>query len=155
VHTRRARFSRRKMFFLSGVIFGTILLQAAASSGILGERFWPFLNYPMYRKPHYQGENISTYRLVGILRDASEIPILPEDLHLNFWKFKTGPVAAIRLNEAALLRRYMGGYQARHPDLTAVRLEDHPKELTERGVVDAPAKMVGTMRLSSRESSDE
>ena len=45
---------------------------------------WPFLDYPMYKIPYFEGSEIPLYRVVGILPDSTEVTIRRNDLGFTF-----------------------------------------------------------------------
>lgn len=110
--------------------------------------YWPFLDYPMYSRPHARREPFDRYVLFARLEDGTEVEIVPADLSLTFWKFEKGPVRAILRDDPAQLVVYVRSYEARFGRrLTAVRLENHPRVLGEAGLTDAPVQVVKTVDL--------
>lgn len=132
----------------SAFILACLLAQAATSFTPLGERFWPFLNYHMYRKAHYEGEAVYQYALIGIAAEGDEVPIRPEDLNLTFYKFHWGLVDAIRFNDLTELNKYVSWYETKFGrQLSAVRLENHPYKIVREGIVRAEPFVVKVVAL--------
>ncbi len=133
---RRLAFLRRTTIALSSLtIFSCLVLQAFAVFHPVSPRLWPFLDYPMYGRAHYQGEAIRQFVAIGIFADASEARILPEDLGLDFWKFEYGPVQMLRRGDVESLKPYAQLYSDRqNKQLVGIRLENHPFTLSDQGV---------------------
>ena len=157
------RIKNREKFnfaFISFVILSIIILQAAASLGIVSkffynDRLWPILDYPMYSSAHYQGDSIDQYFLYGLLEDGSELPIPKEDLGLNFWKFLRGPVYAIIQDDVKLLNKYVKLYEDLHNQrLIGLRLENQPLILTKQGINPIPAQIVKTIQLGGAKKTE-
>jgi hypothetical protein len=135
----------------SGYILACLLAQAATSFTPLGERFWPFLNYHMYRKAHYEGDAVYRYALVGIPEKGDEVPIRAEDLDLTFYKFHWGLVDAIRFNDMTELKKYVGWWERKSGRrLAALRLENHPYKIYRDGIVRAEPFVVKVVPLGAR-----
>ena len=127
---------------VSALLLGVLALQAAASFGRLHPtRYWPFLSYPMYNTAHHAGDTIPDYRLVAVFSDGREAPILEEDLHLDFWQFRSGPVEAALQGRRGDLQRDLAGWErARGGRVAAIRVENHPVILRENGVAPGPVE---------------
>ena len=148
------RQRRLAMLAVSGIVLGVIGMQAAAVFRVFS--FWPFIEYAMYRRPHQEGESISRYQLVAILADSTEATITPEDLGLNFWKFRNGPVAAVLDGDEERLGQFVAVYERRHGRVVSrVRLEDHPMVLTGDGVVPGAVTRVRSLSVSAGGSGGE
>jgi hypothetical protein len=63
-------------------------LFASQNPGYSAPYFWPFMDYPMYSPPYYEGSGHDQHYVVGIREDMSEVSIHPDDLGLNFWRFR-------------------------------------------------------------------
>ena len=126
-------------------------LQTIALLGLYRGRLWPFVDYPMYRHPHYEGDSIDRYFLFGISEDNTEMPISAEDLGLNFWKFLWGFVPAVVEDRREQIEVYIDFYRTRHNKvLLGLRLENHPLVLSRNGLSPAPVQVVKTIRLKSQ-----
>lgn len=143
----------------SAVIVTVLFLQLVASfhwfGPVFGQRrrhgfFWPFLDYPMYSRPHYQGEPLPRYRLFGAFADGSEAEVTSGDLGLNFWKFEQGPVQAILRDEPDRLNRYVEAYRKKfNRQLVRLRLENHARRLSPQGIVTAPPEVIKTVEIAA------
>ena len=132
------------LFIASGLI-----LQALASFAFLDKRYWPFIRYPMYCKPHYAGEGVAHFALVGRTSDAREIELSAAALGLGFWHYMKGPVAAAETRGAEGLAPYLEDYAGRtgiHFD--AVRIVNRPVALGPRGLERRPEETVLTITVA-------
>jgi hypothetical protein len=137
------------------VILLTLLLQVAAVVNpfvkIFDDRkgfLWPFLDYPMFSQPHFNGETVNSYHLVGLLEDGTQVPIQPPDLGLDIWQFEVGPVPAFRRGHRARIELYLRMYEARqHKRVVAVRLENHPWTVSTEGASRDPVRVLKEVRL--------
>lgn len=117
---------------VSGVIAAMLGLQALAVLnpvlGIVKERdgfLWPFLDYPMYARPHYKGEPVNRFVLVGVRADGSERVIAPAELRMNALKYNDGPVASVRSGDRASVEAFLHHYPAEdRAALVSLRLEN-------------------------------
>lgn len=142
--------------FASLVILACLGLQTAAIvNGIHPfeepEVLWPFLNYPMFKQVHGQGEPVNQYILLGIRADSTESEMKAEDFGLNFGSFR-GLLAAMRKQNSARLRFYVG--LIREPDrstLAGLRLENHPSLPGKDGPVALPPVVVSAVRVDGEE----
>jgi len=134
--------TRAWKFAINAVIISLLGLQALASFGGLHRfRYWPFLSYPMYNRPHFKGEPVARHSLIGILDDGREIPITPADLKLDFWRYLRGPVRAFEKNEPHSLLAQLQPFEHRKRiTIVWVRLENHPVTLVDGRVTDLPVE---------------
>jgi hypothetical protein len=145
---------------VSAVIVAVLVLQAVATFDLFprllgrpSSYFWPFLDYPMYRRAHYEGETIEVYRVVGLLEGGGETVIEPADLGLSFWKFRDGFVWAIRQRDGARLAVYAEHYRARAGRrLAALRLERAGHRVTRAGIEAVAPETLLTVDLGPREA---
>lgn len=114
---------------------------------------WPFLDYPMYSSPHYAGDTISQPLVFGILEDSSEVPILPEDLGLDYWQFMRGLVEdGLLRDRRERIKIYAELYRSRHnKKLTGLRLKNHPFVLSREGAYRVSPRVVKEIRLGAAE----
>ena len=137
------------------VVVAVLTLQAAAVFGAISSLLWPFTDYPMYREAHYDGERLNRYTVVGILGEATEVTLLPEDLGFNLWQFEKHLVRPLsrqhmEREDEKRLAIALQIYQAKHRrTLTALRLENHPFVLSKSGMREAPTEVVKTVNLDS------
>ena len=97
----------------------------------------------MYSRAHYPGDSIDQYALFGVLEDSTEVRILPEDLGLNFFQFRRGPVAAIHSGRTEELELFMQLYDGTQGNqLIGLRLEHQLVILSEQGFETLPPRTV-------------
>ena len=153
----RLAFLRRATIALSSlIIFSCLVLQSFAVFHPVSPRLWPFLDYPMYGRAHYQGEAVRQFVVVGIFADASEARILPKDLGLDFWKFEYGPVQMLRRGDVESLKPYAQLYNDRqNKQLVGIRLENHPLTLSDQGVRAAAPQVLNSVSLAPANTNGE
>lgn len=97
--------------------------------------FYPFLDYPMYSQPHYEGEQVDRYLLFGISENSATVPILPTDVGLTVNSFRKNVVRALLNNDREKLRAFVSLYQKKHKKtLIELRLENYPLTFSEEGI---------------------
>jgi hypothetical protein len=139
----------RRLFY-SAAIVGVLVPQAIASFGH-SDRYFPFLWYPMYAKPHFEGERIDVeHRIYAVMPDGQRKLIdAALDLDIDFWRYErrlARPLIAGDLHEVGyLLKRIVG----RYPTLTAIEVHDYPVVITRDGPVPAPSRSVARVRRSA------
>ena len=149
-HLKKLALPLTSLFILT-----LIVLQAVATFGGIHSFLWPFTNYPMYKRAHFEGESVHIrYLVFGILEDSTEVSILPEDLGLNFWKFEgikgKGFVRAIRFGDEEGLDIYVQEYEKRGgKKLAGLRVEDQSFILSPKGVKPAPRQILKIVNLKS------
>jgi hypothetical protein len=112
---------------------------------------WPFVDYPMYSRPHYEGEPIPQVRIVGTLDDGTEVWIRPGDVGLDSWHFKIHLVRGLDTNNAARVRELVHLYEARHNGrLIGLRLENHPLILSRDGIRPGPPEVHQNLSFEAR-----
>lgn len=105
-------------------------------------RTWPFLDYPMYSPPHYEGDAIPRPTLVGITSEARELEIRPEDLGVGYWQYIVY-LRAVQQADHATVRAMVRSYQVRqNVHLSALRLENRRLLLANGKVIPAPVEIV-------------
>lgn len=142
---------------VSAVIFAVLGVQAIAAFGLTPgpvERspfLWPFLDYPMYTQPHYEGDAVPRYRVVGVTEDGREVEITPESLGTDFWIYRNAFLFSFRFRgERHELESGVQLYELRHGvSLLEVRLENRPLVVTREGTMDGEVVRVGTARRAS------
>jgi hypothetical protein len=113
----------------------SIALPRSLTNMLSPPTLWPFVDYPMYSRPHYEGEPISQLRVVATLDDSSEVSIGPGDVGLDFWHFRLHVVRGLEMNDAARVRELVRLYQTRNNRrLVGLRLENHPIILSRDGI---------------------
>jgi hypothetical protein len=105
-------------------------------------RSWPFLDYPMYSWPHYDGDTISRFAVVGIQADGEELQIRPEDLGIGYWHFQIF-VRAIRGADHATVRGMAQLYETRqNVRLARLRVENRPLVFSNSNLMQAPIETI-------------
>jgi dTDP-4-amino-4,6-dideoxygalactose transaminase/glycosyltransferase involved in cell wall biosynthesis len=140
---------------VSVVILLTLLLQVAAVVNPFVKVFddwkeflWPFLDYPMFSQPHFEGVQARHYRLIGLLDDGTQASILPSSLGLDVWQFEAGVVRALLRKDRDALGPYVKLYHARQgTSLAGLRLENHPWTISKNGASPAPINVLAEVRL--------
>jgi hypothetical protein len=150
--------SWRKPAAISVVILVCLTLQAVA---VLNGLFhfvpergytWPFLDYPMYKHSHRQGEPIDQFVLYGTIAGSTERVLRADDFDLNDWKFMAGPLKAMRNQDEENLRLYLELFRRRnHQELAALRLETHPVTPGPEGPISLPQAVLSTVELGTGE----
>ena len=114
-----------------------------------GGWYWPFLDYPMYSKTHFEGEAVKVRdQIAVILSDGTEHDVELDDVDLNFWFFQ---VLAIRLvsNDP----RGANQLVERHPrgdEIREIVVYQYPVSVTKDGPAVHPRAKLKTIRLDSR-----
>jgi len=145
---------RNPMYCLiSLVILGFLGLHLAAGfSGNwrFGSYYWPFLSYPLYHTPHYEGERIKTRTpIIGTWEDGTAVPITRQDLGLNHFRFEWGFVGAVHSEDREKLKVYWDMYRKRKGKrLAALRLENFPMIVTREGMKPAPQETLRIILVS-------
>jgi hypothetical protein len=154
----------RRRFAASVVILLCLALQSVAGFRMLclprelfpslpsprfcAPKLWPFLDYAMYSRPHYAGDSIVTFFLVGVFEDSSEISILPADLNLGPFDYLYTLVPQLEGGTVETARRYAEVYQrTRGRKLIGLRLESHAMVLSRDGVTRGSSRIVREFRL--------
>lgn len=143
-----------RKLFASAVIVGVLALQGIAvlrlTPGPVEKPpfLWPFVDYPMYHRPHYEGDTIPRQRVYGVLEDSTEVRVEPSDLGLEFWWLRRGLVFSMVGEDTSDVVGYARRYAERAGrSLTAFRLYRHPLVLRESGAEPALPVLVKEFRL--------
>jgi len=148
--------------FLSLVIVTILLLQAAVGICCHGSHpdvpfgkilcapsLWPFLDYPMYSRPHFKGETVIRYFVVGIIDNSDEIVINPGDLGLDYWPFIRNFVDKMKKGNKQTAQECADLYSTIFKQrLVGIRLENRPVQLTAAGVQQAPIEIINDFQLT-------
>lgn len=141
---------------VSLVILGCLALQAIAGSGHPIGPFerapyqWPFLDYPMYSLPRFEGDEIGRPLLVGIEPDSTEVEIEPHDLGLNFFPYIRGPIRAVRYGHHGAAQLYRELYEERQGvRVVGFEIEERPIVITRAGYRPGPPKRIASMTFES------
>ena len=147
--------ARGQTLAVSAAIVLVIVLQGLASFRITvgpiepPPFLWPFLDYPMYEQPRYQGDPIEQRVVVGVLADSTEVVISPEDLDVTFWQVQNVLSAAILQGDQARASAYRSMSEERYGQrVLGFRLENHPVVLTDQGPIAGPRVILGSLVFS-------
>jgi hypothetical protein len=111
---------------------------------------WPFLDYPMYSAPWYEGDAIPQRVMVGVRADSSRVVIEPEDLDVTFWQFETVLFRAILRGDQARAAAYRAIYHDRYDErLLGFEVEQHPWFITDDGLRKGPHTVVASISFDS------
>lgn len=111
---------------------------------------WPFLTYPMYKDPHYEGSEIITYRVYATFTDSTELEVLSEDLGIGFFKFRNNFVSAIQNRRHGIIQDYASLIQEEHEQRpVSLRLEEHPLILRDGSLEKGLPKTITTIQFTS------
>jgi hypothetical protein len=109
------------------------------------------MDYPMYRSARYEGSLMEWYRVLGRKADGSEIEVTPDDLGLNFRRFRDVVIAAIRGADMPRVAALAEIYRVRTGTrLAAIRLEQQGYILTREGLRPAPTTRLAEISLSTQ-----
>lgn len=149
--------ARGARFLVSMVVIGVLAVQAIAALALTPgpvEKppfLWPFLNYPMYSAPHYEGEGIPRFEVVATTSDGRDIEVTQQSLGTDFWIFRNAFL--LPFEDAGMRDELPPGVELleRRLDATVVevRLEDRPLLLTRHGTEDGPPEVRGVARRAS------
>ena len=131
----------------AGVLIAQAVVVLLPLSGIRTHTwYWPFIDYPMYAKPHYEGDRVKVSDpLVVRFADGSESEVDAASLGLNFWHLmnltrdlKEGdPNAAERLIRA----------HPRGAEIVEARIYEYPIQVTRNGAAPLEEKLLMSIRL--------
>ncbi len=96
---------------------------------------YPFLDYPMYKTAHLEGESIDNYALIGVFADNTQKQLAPSDFGLSLYQFNRGLVEAVKTDNLSKIRDYTSAYnQISEPPFVQLQLENRPLVITADGV---------------------
>ena len=111
---------------------------------------WPFIDYPMYAAPHYQGDAIARVFLFGVLEDSTVVRIIAEDLGLGYWHFRKHFINGLIRDDYNGVKMFVNLYQnMTNRRLVSLRLEDHPLILAGDGLRSAQPQILKHLHLES------
>lgn len=134
----------------SGFIIACLGLQLVTGFGFMFKRLWPFICYPMYSIPHFQGENVPIYSLIGVKADGTEVQMTPEDmgLGLSYHLWQKRPVTSMRVGTFEDLPPHLERYKKRTGNLLReVKLINSPARMVEGKIEKLPPITVATYRV--------
>jgi hypothetical protein len=104
----------RPQIAVSFIILFYLVLQFLTGFSILpnSERYyWPFLYYPMYGKPHFEGDTMDQYTVYGLLEKGDAVPIKFHDLGFPWRQFFDKSVDKILKNDTAEIEKVRQLYE--------------------------------------------
>lgn len=112
---------------------------------------WPFLDYPMYKIPYYEGSQVPLYRVVGILPDSTEVTIQRNDLGFTFTDFNKKVVYPFLDEDTQMIEVWVRIYESKYKkELVGLRLEYQPLILSKSGASDGePVQVLYEIGLQS------
>lgn len=111
------------------------------------KRSWPIVDYPMYSRPHFVGDEIPRMAVVAIRDNSEEIDIRPEDIGGGYWYFQIFANAVSRADED-IIRDMVRIYETRHNmRLAALRVENRLLLWKSAQAEPAPIKILRTYPL--------
>lgn len=152
--TRAERIGRA----LVGVVIVAVLsVQVIAAFGLrpgpVGKApfLWPFLSYPMYDQPHYEGDGIPQYRVIAMTADGHSVEIDAQSLGTSYWIFRNAFLFPfVYRGRRRGLEPGVALFERRHGvTLVQVRLENRPILLRRNGSVVGSTEVVGVARRTS------
>jgi hypothetical protein len=151
-----SRFKRYHAHAISFVIIAILALQAIALFKPIRRAAWPFVNYPMYATPHYEGDNLSVEVLVfADFADGTSAEIRPGDVGLNWFKFfyQARCIAGLHgsCSQPELYARQLAELYEERTNKRIVRMtaKSYPAVLTRNGMQPAESVVLGTVQLAN------
>ncbi|HXK61988.1 MAG TPA: hypothetical protein PLP42_19045 [Acidobacteriota bacterium] len=161
----------KSYLLISLVIVFFLVLQSVATSRILcpprnvtalaplrvccSPAMYPFLDYPMYMKAHYPGDQMPRIRVYGIQEDSTRVRIQSQDLNLNKWLFGKFTDAVLN-GETEKVKIYTDFYSRKHgTNLVALTIEIEPLIFTGQELKSGQAQVVKELSLNQAGIGDE
>lgn len=148
---------RNARFLVSVVVIGVLGVQAIAALALTPgpvEKppfLWPFLNYPMYSAPHYEGEGVPRFQVLATTSDGRTVEVTKENLGTDFWIFRNAFL--LPFDDPGMRDELPSGveqFENRHDvTLIEVHLENRPLLVTREGTEDGPLEIRGVARRAS------
>lgn len=137
---------------ISCVIVAILGLQTFASFVTTGRWGWPFIAYPMYKTPHFEGERVLyDFEVYATHDDGSEALIDQGDL--PFWIYKLKLVNGLATDERGSVQPIVAAYCERTgKNVVEVRLQDMGVAVSRDGAVSGlPPQAIATMIIGCQE----
>jgi hypothetical protein len=110
---------------------------------------YPFLDYPLYAPPHYEGESIGQPLVFGWSEEMTEWPVVPLDLGVSSYKLERAFLSALKGDHAGV-HKYLDLYQQRYgKKLVGFRLESQSLVLSNDGIKPGPRTVLGSFSVES------
>lgn len=110
---------------------------------------WPFINYPMYRRIHHQGDVIPSRLIIGVHEDGSESVIEPSDFAWDPWYYKIFLNAIIHNDRTAAEGFLQMDPHTRTRRWKSLRVVDRGKIFHWKSLTPAPETLVAVIHLES------
>jgi hypothetical protein len=167
----KGRSNRLAAPLTSGVILTFLTLQGAATFRIVcppeaqfpslssfrilcAPALYPFLDYPLYAPPHYEGETIGWTLVFAQTEEMTERPVTARDLGVSAYRFEKAFLRAIEGDHAAV-HEYINLYQRKYGgNLVGFRVVRQPLILSREGIKRGPRDVLGSFRTEAPEKPD-
>ena len=107
---------------------------------------YPFLDYPLYAPPHYEGESIGWTLVFAETEEVTEWPVIALDLGVSAYRFEKAFLRALEGDHAAV-HEYINLYHRKYGrNLVEFRVERQPLILSREGVKPGPRAVLGSFR---------
>jgi hypothetical protein len=144
----------RKRVLLSTFIVGVLGAQLVAAFGHTNNYF-PFMWYPMYAPPHFEGERITVHHSIyAVQANGTRHHIRPEHLGLEFWRYER-LARQLLVNHVEPNAPALAVIRKRHPNLTELQINDYPMVITRNGPRPAPEMVVHRISRAAIEEAIE
>lgn len=112
--------------------------------------WYPFFDYPMYSRPHYPGEGVPQYRLLGRTAGGDEVVIDAESLRTTVFALHSHLINPLRNGDLGATRPFVAQYERMHGvELVELRLENAPVVIGREGVRQAEPRTETVVDLDS------
>lgn len=108
---------------------------------------WPFINYPMYRPIHHQGDIISNHLIIGVHEDGSESVIKPADFDWDSWFYDVFVNVIIHKDRTAAEGFLQMDPHTRNVRWKSLRVVDRGKIFRWAGLTPAPETQIAVLNL--------
>ena len=127
--------------FASLVIVAILGVQFVGGFGFRRAEFWPFLTYPMYAGPRYDGDRFNEYQLFAETEGGERIALEAEDFGYSYWLFRENAQQEVRRGRVP--QALVAQVCARHGDgIRELVLEDVGYSISRDGpVAGAPEEL--------------
>jgi hypothetical protein len=88
---------------------------------------WPFVDYPMYSRAHYEGDKYTHRRVIGIYSDSSESTLHWTDFDVPFYLFTRIFLRAVDAGDLETIQVFVDRFhRTGRKSMIGLRLEAHP-----------------------------
>lgn len=131
--------------FASLVIVTILGIQFVGGFGFPRAEFWPFLTYPMYAGPRYDGDRFNEYRLFAETEGGERIALLAEDFGYSYWLFRENAQQEVRRGRVPQV--LLAQACARHGNIRELVLEDVGYAISRTGPVAGAPEELGRIAV--------